>query len=156
MITFEDNEKTWARLDFQILLHGGCKPYSDYTALEKDVAWLKKESYPVIECDCSKWNDKKTILDGLHNKLKFLGSYGDNWDAIQSALNEMELDENGVVVILDKIDSMNFKLAETLVDVFLTSSRRHLIFSKRLLLLIKVENRGIAFNQFAPVTFHWY
>ena len=94
--------------------------------------------------------------NSLHSKFDFPVYYGGNWDALQESLNEIEITENGLVVVFHKLDSINIKMAHTLIDIFISSSQRHLIFSKRLLVLIKVENKKYNLNPFSAINFTWY
>lgn len=156
MIEFKNEPETWKRLDYEIISRGFLKPYNDYEVLKDNVEWLISEGYKTIEFDCTEWRDKEIMHKTLHSQFDFPNYYGHNWDALQECLNEIEIQENGLVVIFDNFNSMNIKHAHTLIDVFVSSAQRHLIFSERLLVLIKVESRNFILNPFGERNFYWY
>jgi RNAse (barnase) inhibitor barstar len=156
MIKFKNEPETWKRLDYEIISRGFLKPYNDYQVLKDNTEWFVSEGYKIITFDCTEWTDKKAMHDSLHNQFDFPNYYGHNWDALQECLNEIEIQENGLVVIFDNFNNMNIKDAHTLIDVFVSSAQRHLIFSERLLVLVKVENRKFSLNPFGANNFFWY
>ena len=133
-----NNDNNFARLDYQILIRGSVKSYRDNQSLEKDIAWLQSENYQFKRFDCENWTDKETMYDDLHTQFDFPAYFGRNYDALQESLNEEEIQDNGLTVVFYNFDRVPAKTAHTLLDIFSHSSRHHLIFGKRLLLLIRI------------------
>ena len=156
MVEFKNEPKTWGRLDYEILSRGFLKPYSDYRVLENDIVWLKSEGYKIIQFDCEEWTNKEIMHNALHGQFDFPNYYGHNWDALQECLNEIEIQNNGLVVLFDNLDKVNIKMAHTLIDVFVSSAQRHLIFSQRLLVLVKVESRKFELKPYGARELYWY
>ncbi|WP_394775306.1 barstar family protein [Flavobacterium sp.] len=156
MIKFKNEPVTWGRLDYEIISRGFLKPYSDDEALKEDTYWLKSEDYKVIEFNCLDLSDKEIMHNTLHAQFDFPNYYGHNWDALQECLNEIEITDNGLVVVFNSLDKINNKIAYNLIDIFVSSAQRHRIFSEILLILIKVENRNFTLNPFGASNFFWY
>jgi RNAse (barnase) inhibitor barstar len=156
MIQFNDDKQSWGRLDFQIISRGFYKLYSNATQLNDDISWLKLENYSIIEFDCAAWIDKETMYNSLHEKFDFPVYFGRNWDALQESLDEIEIVENGCVVVFQNLDLAHYKLRQNLVEIFLTSAQRHLIFRKYLLVLITVSNRNFSLKPMSKTIFYWH
>jgi len=156
MYQFQNNEESWVRLDYKIIQGGNSiKLYCDTKILEGDIAWLTSENYLIKEFDCQNWNDKEILHNNLHAKFDFPNYYGGNFDALQESLNEIDIEESGLVVVFRNFDRINTKTAHTLLDVFATSSRYHLTFGKRLLILLEV-NKSFKTESVGAVEVRWF
>ncbi|RWX03705.1 barstar family protein [Flavobacterium cerinum] len=157
MFKFENNPKTWERIDYQIISRGFVKAYSDDTILKANIGWFEKENYKTIEFDCIEWNNDKEIMhDHLSLKLDFPPYYGKNWDALDECLNDLEIPENGLVVVFKNLDLINIKTAHTLINCFVSSAQTHILFNERLLALIKVENQKFELPPLGAITLSYY
>jgi len=157
MFKFQNIPQTWERLDFQIMSRGYLKQYTDNAILTSDLQWLEKENYTITEFDCLEWNDNiETMHDSLSLKLDFPPYYGKNWGALDECLNELEISKKGRVVVFQNLDTMGIKTAHTLIDCFVGSAQRHILFNERLLVLIKVDNRKFELHPLGAFTMHWY
>ena len=157
MIPFKNEPYTWRRLDYRIMMRGFLKAYTDYALLKKDMEWLTSEDYKIIEFDCREWTNTDIIHFSLSSKIDYVNGTGYAWGCLDESLNELEIKENGLVVLFDYFDFINFKMSEILIDCFVKSAQRHVLFNQRLLILIKVEkNRNFKLNPFGAYNFHWY
>lgn len=157
MFKFQNNAETWQRLDFHIMSCGFIKPYNDEMLLETDLKWLRKENYSIVNFDCLDWNNDMGVMhDDLSLNLHFPPYYGKNWDALYECLNELEISESGTVVVFKNLDMINIKTVHTLIDCFVSSAQRHILFNEKLLVLIKVDNRKFELHPLGAFKMHWY
>ncbi|RDI15920.1 barstar family protein [Flavobacterium sp. AG291] len=157
MFKFQNNAETWQRLDYHIMSRGFIKPYNDEMLLETDLEWLRKENYSIVNFDCLDWNNHIEVMhDDLSLNLHFPPYYGKNWDALYECLNELEISESGTVVVFKNLDMINIKTVHTLIDCFVSSAQRHILFNERLLVLIKVDNQKFELHPLGAFKMHWY
>ena len=157
MIPFKNEPETWARLDYSIMMRGFLKAYTDSALLKKDMEWLTSEDYNIIEFDCREWSNTDSIHFSLSSKIDYVNGAGYAWGCLDESLNELEIKETGLVVLVDYFDFVNFKMSELLIECFVRSAQRHVLFNQRLLILIKVEkNRNFKLNPFGAFNFCWY
>ncbi len=140
MTAFKDNPEEWQRLDYQILQNGWTSLYWQQDILVLDIGWFKNEDFKIIEIDCINWTESNTFLIELGRLLDFPDYYGKNLDAFNDCLSDIEIDGKGTVVVFRHFDHIENKFAHTLLDIFADNSRRHILFGKKLLTLIQVDN----------------
>jgi len=140
MAFFENNLNESQRLDWQILQNGWTSLYWQQNILNNDLDWFKKENYNIIEFDCTKWTDTNQIHKDLKNLLNFPDYYGENFDALNDCLSDLEINETGLIVVFRHFQIIDTDRAHVLLDIFARNSRLHNLFGKRLLTLIQVDN----------------
>lgn len=140
MAFFENNLDEWQRLDWQILQNGWASLYWQLSILDKDLDWLKKEKYNIVDFDCAKWTDTNQIHKDLKQLLGFPDYYGRNFDALNDCLSDIKIDETGLVIVFRNFHIIDKDIAHTLLDIFARNSRLHNLFGKRLLALVQVDN----------------
>jgi RNAse (barnase) inhibitor barstar len=76
----------------------------------------------------------------LKKELSFPDYYGENWDALHDCLSELEISEMGQILVFRHLDSFGAELVHNLLDIFAQNARRHMLFGKRLIALVQVDN----------------
>ena len=140
MAVFENNPHEWQRLDWQILQNGWTSLYWQQRILDKDLDWFKKEKYNIIDFDSTKWTDTNQIHKDLKNLLDFPDYYGENFDALNDCLSDLEINETGLIVVFRHFQTISTDRAHVLLNIFARNSRLHNLFGKRLLTLVQVDN----------------
>jgi len=140
MAIFENNPDEWQRLDWQILQNGWASLYCQQNILNKDLDWLKNEKYNIVDLDCTKWTDTNQIHKHLKKQLDFPDYYGENLNALNDCLSDLEINEPGLVIVFRHFQSVEKDIAHGLIDIFARNSRLHNLFGKRLLTLVQVDN----------------
>lgn len=130
------------RLDWTILQNGWSSLYCREDILEKDLSWFRDSSFSVIEMDCLGWSKMDIIHASLRTALDFPDYYGDNWDALNDCLFDVAILEDGLVIVLRHFDQVKIEWGLHIADIFANNSCRHLLFGRKLILLMQVSSRN--------------
>lgn len=149
----------WNRLDYQLLQHGAVSLYFSQDILQEDCAWLKKHGYKVRGLDASNWTTEAAFHDDVKRILEFPGYYGNNINAFNDCLGDIEIGKSGgfVIAILhfDQFYSALPERAQAVLDIIETNSRRFLITGQRLLCLIQTDNPRTQYTHLGCITPSW-
>jgi RNAse (barnase) inhibitor barstar len=126
------------RLDWKIFQNGWSSLYHKTEILEKDLDWFTNAGFRAIFIDCSAWSSHGAMHDDLQKALSFPGFYGKNLDAFNDCLTDIEIPGEGLVVVLRSFDLVEKETAYSIVDIFAQNSRHHILFGRKLLLLLQV------------------
>jgi RNAse (barnase) inhibitor barstar len=140
MAVFENTPEEWQRLDWQILQDGWTSLYWQQSILDKDLNWFKNENYSVFDFDCTKWTESKQIHNDLKKQLDFPDYYGENLNALNDCLSDIEIKATGLLIVFRHFQIVDKDIAHSLLEVFARNSRLHNLFGKRLLTLVQVDN----------------
>jgi len=77
----------------------------------------------------------------LKRELPFPDYYGNNLDALNDCLSEIDILGEGLVVVLRNFDMAAEEIRQKTADIFANNSRRHILFGRKLILLIQVSSR---------------
>lgn len=135
-----DSEDISQRIDWQILQNGWASLYWRPEILNRDLGWFRKQKFEVITFDCSSWSEKEVIHKALKNQLHFPEYYGENLNALNDCLSDLKVNENGVVIVFQHFQFVDNNYAHQLLDIFANNSRRQILFGKKILTIIQVEN----------------
>jgi RNAse (barnase) inhibitor barstar len=155
MAVFENNPDEWQRLDWQILQNGWTSLYWQQSILNKDLDWFKKEKYNIVDFDCTKWTDDNQIHKDLKKQLYFPDYYGENLNALNDCLSDLEINETGLVICFRHFQIVDKDLAHSLLDVFARNSRLQSLFGKRLLTLVQIDNPKYEINAVGSYEVLW-
>ncbi len=134
------HERDYQRLDYQLLREGAASIYLNEDILADDISWLLTNSYQIDSFDCASWNDESVMHKDFAQKLSFPSYYGENLDALNDCLCDIEIpEESGRVLVFYKFDVFNAKfpkVAWNLLDIIEHNSRFYLLNGMQLLALI--------------------
>jgi RNAse (barnase) inhibitor barstar len=155
MATFQDNPSEWQRLDWLILQNGWTSLYWKGEVLEKDLAWFKNENYSIVDFDCKTWFNESEMHKQLKQGLNFPGYYGENFDALNDCLSDMEITGAGQIITFRHLDNFDINRTHILLDVFANNARRQMLFGKRLIILAQVDNPNYQIDQIGGTNLMW-
>ena len=144
-----------SRLDWAILQNGWSSLYCKKDILERDLAWFKSAEFKIIEVDCSDWDNPGSMHKSLKRELSFPDYYGENIDALNDSLSEIEISGEGLVVVLRHFDVAAEEIRQKIADIFANNSRRHILFGRKLILLIQVSSRDFSLTMVGSCPVLW-
>lgn len=141
-IFIEDSHFLNGRLDWAILQNGWSSLYCKEVILEKDLKWFRESDFKIVEINCSDWINSDSIHKSLREELSFPDYYGNNLDALNDCLSEVDIPGEGLIVVLKSFDIVQREIGQKIVDIFANNSRRNILFGRKLILLVQVSSRN--------------
>jgi RNAse (barnase) inhibitor barstar len=148
------------RLDWRLLQNGPVALYVQPAVLAEDGAWLREHGYEVRILDCAAWRSVEDFHRAVAAELRFPGYYGHNLHALNDCLSDIEIPEEGGLVIeflrYDNFAAVSRDAAQAALDIIAINARRHLLFGRRLLALVQSDDPHIRFDPVgaSPVTWN--
>lgn len=155
MATFQNNPDEWQRLDWSILQNGWTSLYWKKEILETDLRWFKNEKYSIVDFDCKIWEGEDGMHKQLKEKLLFPDYYGENCDALNDCLSDLEITDEGQIVVFRHLDNFDTKRVQKLLDIFARNSRLQMLFGKRFIVLAQVDNPNYQIDQVGATPVMW-
>jgi RNAse (barnase) inhibitor barstar len=157
MAFFTNND--FGRLDFQLLQSGSITMYWRGDVLAGDLKWFEEHEYRIDQFDCSEWDNKESLLLAIGEGLKFPDHFGQNLDALNDCLSDLEIPEaSGRVIVLRDFDNVSDAMpavAGVVLDILATNARRFLLFGRRLIIFIQSNNPRIAYASVGAESVGW-
>lgn len=173
MASFRANEVNDEQRDWIILRDGGVHLYWRQEILADDVDWLKSNGYTIISLDAaewqsaSDWESENLMHESLKAQLSFPDYYGKNLDALDECiLDDLVVpDAGGLALVLNRYDRF-FKpvrstavddrcTAETVLSILARAVQYHMLFGRRLLILVQSDDPKIQFQRLGGVAASW-
>jgi RNAse (barnase) inhibitor barstar len=140
MSAFKNDPDEWQRLDWQILQNGWTSLYWQEITLENDLSWFKSEKFNIVEINCTNWLNVSMIHTDLKKYLDFPDYYGENFNARNDCLSDIKINDFGFVIVFRHFQFVENDIAHILLDILANNSRLHILFGKKLLTLVQVDN----------------
>jgi RNAse (barnase) inhibitor barstar len=157
MAAFSDND--FDRLDWQLLQNGAINLYYRPAILDEHIAWLVSHAYLVHEFDCSIWTSQSDFHEAISAKLNFPGWYGQNIDAFNDCLCDIEIPDNGgTALVFRRFDcflSKEPEFAEWVLDVIQDNSRLHSLFGQRLFAMLQSDDPSLKLKPVGECHARW-
>ena len=167
MAIFSAEDANDQRRDWAILRDGGVALYWRPEALKADLNWLELNDYEIVEFDAGSWSSEEQMHDALRSRLSFPYYYGKNLDALNDCMgSDLAVPEHGGLALVfnhyDQFanvdtgsDSNRKGLAEVVLHILARAVRYHLLFGRRLLILVQSDDPQIRFTDLAGVSANW-
>lgn len=154
------------QLDWTILRDGGVALYWQPEILAQDLNWLESKGYRIVSFEAGKWSSEDQMHHELKSDLSFPDYYGENLDAMNECICDdlVVPDEGGLVLVLRRYDrfaknkvrpNRPRSVAEIVLEILARAVRYHMLFGRRLLILVQSDDPRIRFENLAPVFASW-
>jgi len=173
MANFNADEVNHEQRDWIILRDGGVCLYWRKEILADDVGWLKSNGYRIIFFEAaeweaaSDWDSEHKMHEALKAQLSFPEYYGRNLNALdECVLDDLVVpDSGGLALVLNHYDrffkpdqnptSNESSTAEVVLSIFANAVRYHMLFSRRLLILVESDDPKIQFGGLGGTAARW-
>ena len=135
--------------------------------------WLKSNGYRIVFFEAaewqsaSDWESEHLMHESLKAHLSFPDSYGKNLDALDECmLDDLVVpDSGGLALVLNHYDrffkpvhnraSDETSTAKVVLSIFAKAVRYHMLFGRRLLILVQSDDPKIEFGRLGGVAASW-
>jgi len=167
MAVFNADEVNDQQLDWTTLRDGGVALYWRPEVLANDLSWLAANGYTIIQFEAAAWESEEQMHDSLKSSLSFPDYYGKNLNALNECLwDDLIVPEaGGLVLVLNHYDcfaraiqfndSEGRSFAQIVLHVLARAVRYHMLFGRRLLILVQSDDPRIRFDNLAAVSAAW-
>jgi len=167
MAVFSTNDANDQRLDWTISLYGGVALYRRTEILADDLDWLGSSGYRIVSFEAANWRTEDQMHNSLKADLSFPDYYGKNLDALDECMWDdlVVPDVGGLVLVLHHYDqfakaglsgrSDERSTAEIVLDIFARAARYHMLFGRKLLVLVQSDDPWIQFGKLGAVSAQW-
>ena len=173
MAVFKADKVHDEQLDWIILRDGGVRLYWRLEILTDELNWLKSNGYKIISFDASdwqsasEWESELRMHESLKDQLSFPDYYGKNLNALDECmLDDLVVpDSGGLALVLNHYDRFSKPVhnlasderstAEVVLSIFAKAVRYHMLFGRRLLILVQSDDPKIEFGRLGGVAASW-
>ncbi len=157
MAAFHPND--WQKFDYQLLNNSPVTLYYRSEVLDQTVIQLQDAGYGIDEFDCSAWKSESDFHKEIALGLKFPDYYGQNLNAFNDCMGDIEVpDLGGRIIVLRKFDMFVLRepeVAQIVLDIMARSSWRFLLTGQRFMTLIQSDDPQIAFDLVGAHSVTW-
>jgi RNAse (barnase) inhibitor barstar len=173
MAVFKDDEVDDERLDWIILRDGGVCLYWREEILTDEANWLKLNGYKIISFDAVEWQSaselesERRMHESIKTHLSFPDYYGNNLNALNDCmLNDLVVPSSGgLALVLNHYDrfckptdsqrSDERSTAEVVLHILAKSVHYHMLFGRRLVILVQSDDPNIQFGPLGGAGAYW-
>jgi hypothetical protein len=145
--------------DERLLLAGAISLYHDRNFLDEDAAVLRTLGYRVYVLDASHWLTTGNFHAGVRLMLNIRGRYVENLDGFSDGLTRLELSPGGRAALIflhfDVFARQCRILAQQVLDVIETQSRRFLVNGNRLIAFVQSDSPTLEIEPVGAVPVTW-
>jgi RNAse (barnase) inhibitor barstar len=152
-------EDDLARVDWALFQNSWVTLYWKSEILESDCGWLVAHGYRVHRIATDRWTSSEDALRVLGEALAFPDPHGQNLDAFSDCLSDIDVPmEAGTAIVLSRYDhfaAVDPKTADAILEIMSRRARQHMLFGRRLAILVQTDDPKLSFGPLAPMHAWW-
>jgi Barstar (barnase inhibitor) len=138
------------QFDYSLLQNGAVTLFWRSSVMDRAIEILKQLDYRLIDIDATGLRSVQALRDAFANEIPELPRrYFGNYDAFMEALFDMDFAPGGVAIALRNYDAFFHRVpgdARTLLDIIESASRLCLLYGRRTVCLVQVQDQTIDFG----------
>ena len=127
--------------------------------LVEDIAGLAEQGYKLYHFDCGRWTSAAVALKDLGASLGFPEYYGQNLDAFNDCLGDIDVPTaGGSAIVLNRYDTFaehDRASAQAILDICADNARRFMLFGQRLATLVQSDDPHLSFDAVGSTPVMW-
>jgi hypothetical protein len=147
------------RVDWPILKSGPITMYWNQEILNEDCRGLSALGYKIYTVDCRGWKSSGDALRGLGKALEFPDYYGQNLDALDDCLYDLDVpDDGGTAIVLmgfGGFAALEPKVTWHVLDILAARSQSFMLFGQRLAILLQSDDATLGFDRVGGTIVDW-
>lgn len=128
--------------------------YHDLDFFDDAIDALEENDFKIVEFDSEEITTTQILHFELKSKLHLPSYYANNFDSLKECLLEYEIDEPGMLIVIEHMDSIPFKNVYALLDVFSQVMKERSEDGSNFLVYAQVDNKY--FKLYKPVMYPEY
>jgi len=158
MASFTPSDEQEHPLDFELFQTGWVTLYREIGGLEDDCNWLTRHSYVIHRLTAKPWASEADALREVGKALKFPAHFTHNLNALNDCLAGLKVPVDGGAAIAimhyDHFARADSWCAHKILDIMARSARYHMLFGRRLAVLVQTDDPKLSFESLAS-TIAW-
>jgi len=146
-------------VEWALFQNGWVTMYWKTNVLESDCAWLRDHGYHIQQFATEHWSSASDALRSLGVGLAFPDYYGQNLDAFSDCLSDIEIPiHSGTAIVLLRYDcfaAVDPVTSHAILDILSRRARGHMLFGRRLAILVQTDDPKLSFGPLAPTHAGW-
>jgi len=153
------NREALDRPDWEIFQDGWVMLYWRPELLDGVIDELVVHQYRVVAFDCERWSTPADALSDLGVSLDFPGYYGQNLNALNDCLRDIDVPEVGGVALVfrrfDRFAAQHHVVAHAILDICAHNARGFMLFGRRFATLVQSDDPALSFPTVGATPVAW-
>jgi hypothetical protein len=154
-------------LDYVAIRDGGILVYRNLNYLEENIQWLGDRGYRIHRFDCSAWISDEAMHKSLRDELSFPDYYGNNFNALDEVIADLEVPEDGGVALVflaydayadgpgTSLTGTGVDQAKIVLDILSRASHSFLLTGKRFLVMVQSNDPAMHYEDLGGRAAQW-
>ncbi|WP_329565291.1 barstar family protein [Streptomyces sp. NBC_01361] len=165
MAAFDPDADLSGDLALRLMMDSFVTLYWRRHLLDEAAVWLREHGYRVVTLDAAQWAEATDMHRDIAWALSFPDHYGQNLDALNDCLRDVESyeygttrDATGLVIVFtsyDRFARAEPRTAQIVLDILADRARSAALFGHRIMCLVHSDDPDISFEPVGALPVQW-